>query len=63
LHRDEFEEQYHRSFQYPVLLRVNNHALETLLNADDFDEAGDLDQLISLSRAAIAQDHGNLSER
>ena len=45
LHRDEFEQQYHRKMQYPVILRETD-TLEVAISKEQMASFGSLDSLI-----------------
>ncbi len=53
LHRDEFEQQYQKKLQYPVLLKINADDVEPLLTPDDFNSVTDTRDLIALCKQVI----------
>lgn len=55
LHRDEFERQYHRQDKYPVVMRLTNDGLQTLLSHKDISEIDDTDGLIAGLQEKLGQ--------
>ena len=53
LHRDEFEQKYDRTFEYPVILRKNGE-LEVFMEKTVIDGIADLDGLITAIKKVLS---------
>jgi len=51
LHRDEFQQQYNRTFEYPVILQENNNELDIAISNIELNKIKTLDELISQVQA------------
>ena len=47
LHRDEFQQQYDRAFEYPVVLKKDNNELEIAISHTELNKIKTLDELIA----------------
>jgi hypothetical protein len=54
LHRDEFEQKYDLSFEYPVILRKNSN-IDVLMPKAEIDSLESLDELIAAIRKRLEE--------
>ena len=59
LHRDEFEREYHKKLDYPVVLREDND-LEVLISQTELNEISTLDNLIQKVNHLLEEDNASV---